>query len=219
MLLHHLCYASGLSEPGLPEGTPRGRRAARRQLRQRLHRRGRLRGHRRGLCQPVGLREGDPRRRPVHRCHLAIRTERQRPCLRLRERSPSRLRRPDGPRVGDIRVRAVDRPASPGSCPPMSAPAPAGSASVVSHPPVDPGPASLARTGLDFSPPRFSATTAAGSTTKLSLPFRIGDRSRLPSALAASLQWVQLDAVATAPPDPTPDARAAAIPGPATSPS
>ena len=70
--------------------------------------------------------------------------------------------------------------------------------------PIDPGPSSLLGTGLSFSTPRFSIATSAGTTTKLSLPFRIGDRGRLPKGLEASLQWTRIDTVSTAPPDPTP---------------
>ncbi len=70
--------------------------------------------------------------------------------------------------------------------------------------PVDPGTSSLLGTGLSFSTPRFSVATSAGTTTKLSLPFRIGDRGRIPNGLAASLQWTRIDTVSTAPPDPTP---------------
>ena len=61
--------------------------------------------------------------------------------------------------------------------------------------PVDPGTSSLLGTGLSFSTPRFSVATSAGTTTKLSLPFRIGDRSRLPNGLEASLQWTRIDTV------------------------
>ena len=67
--------------------------------------------------------------------------------------------------------------------------------------PIDPGTSSLLGTGLSFSTPRFSVATSAGTTTKLSLPFRIGDRGRLPNGLAASLQWTRIDTVSTAPPD------------------
>ncbi len=87
-----------------------GRPAAHRQLRQRLRRRGRVGGHRRGLREPVRLREGDPRRRPVHRFDLAHCAERQRPRVRLRECAQSRLPRADGPRDRELRLRALDRP-------------------------------------------------------------------------------------------------------------
>ena len=71
--------------------------AARRQLRGRVHRRGRIGGHRRGARQPVGLREGDPRRRPVDQLDLAHCPECQRARLRVRERAQPGLRRADGP--------------------------------------------------------------------------------------------------------------------------
>ena len=93
--------------PGRDAG--RGR-AAHRQLRQRLRRRGRVGRHRRGVCEPVRLREGDPRRRPVDRLDLAHRPERQRPGVRLREHPKPGLPRADGPRDRDVGLRALDRP-------------------------------------------------------------------------------------------------------------
>ena len=48
VLLYHLCYASGNTEPGMPVGTLSDSRAAGRQLRRRVHRRGRTRRARRG---------------------------------------------------------------------------------------------------------------------------------------------------------------------------
>ncbi len=83
--------------------------------------------------------------------------------------------------------------------------------------PIDPGASSLLGTGLSFGTPRFSVATSAGTTTKLSLPYRIGDRGRLPSGLEASLQWTRIDTVVdrAAGSDAQPDA--AAGPRPVTS--
>ena len=54
VLLYHLCYASGNTEPGLAAGHLRRRTGARRQLRGRVHRRGRAGGDRRGSSGPPG---------------------------------------------------------------------------------------------------------------------------------------------------------------------
>ena len=63
VLLYHLCYASGNTEPGLAAGHVRRRPRACRQLRRRVHRRRRAGRDRRGPPGPPG----DPRdRRAVH---------------------------------------------------------------------------------------------------------------------------------------------------------
>ena len=54
VLLYHLCYASGNTEPGLSQGTFADARAAGRQLRRRVHRRGRAGGDRGGPPGPSG---------------------------------------------------------------------------------------------------------------------------------------------------------------------
>ena len=92
--------------------SPRGRSTrppAGRQLRRRLHQGRRLGGHRRGVVEPVVLREGRPRWRPVDPERLAERPEREPPPIRVRQRAQPRLHRADGPRDGHLRLHALDR--------------------------------------------------------------------------------------------------------------
>ncbi len=62
VLLHHLCYASGNSEPGLPEGSLSVGSTARRQLRRGLAASRRRRGHRRHLRCSGAVPAWPPRR-------------------------------------------------------------------------------------------------------------------------------------------------------------
>ena len=79
---------------GAARGHARRRPPARRQLRRRLHPGRRVRGHRGGLRQPVVLRPGDPRWRPLHPERLAEQPERERPSDRLRRASAARATSP-----------------------------------------------------------------------------------------------------------------------------
>ena len=88
--------ARGHARPGAP---------ARRQLRGGLRPGRRVGGHRRGVPEPVVLREGDPRWRPVDPERLAEQPERERPPHRLRERSAAPATSP----------RWTPRPPRPGS--------------------------------------------------------------------------------------------------------
>ena len=96
VLLNHLCYASGNSEPGLAEGTLEHGPPARGQLRGRLHQGGRRRRDRGGLRQPEPHGPDRARREPLHRVRLAPGAVGQRPRLRVRELAQQRLRRADG---------------------------------------------------------------------------------------------------------------------------
>ncbi len=60
VLLYHLCYASGNTEPGLSQGTFAEARRAGRQLRRRVHRRGRAGGDRGGPPRPSGDQRDPP---------------------------------------------------------------------------------------------------------------------------------------------------------------
>ena len=95
VLLNHLCYASGNSEPGLPEGTLDQAQPAGRQLCGRVHQ-GRCCGGRcRGLVEPVVHGQGDPRRRPIDPDGVAGRARAR---MATEPRSPARAARATSPR-------------------------------------------------------------------------------------------------------------------------
>ena len=102
VLLNHLCYASGNAEPG---NCPRGR-STRRSSGSTTSPPGsspparRRSSPRRTTAR--GVRQGDPRRRPVDRRDLAHGPERERSRLRVRERAQPGLRRADGPEAPDV---------------------------------------------------------------------------------------------------------------------
>ena len=114
VLLNHLCYASGNTEPGLPEGSLV-------QAKQRVDnyaagfiRAGAAGRHRRGVVEPVVLRQDDPVGQPLDPERLVERPEREPQPPRVQERAQRRLRRADGHRDRDVRVHPLggdeDRP-------------------------------------------------------------------------------------------------------------
>ena len=78
VLLSHLCYASGNSEPGLRRGDAVDGHPARRQLRRRVHPRGRRGGRRRGPHGARLLRAPAPPQPGLDRADLARLAEQQR---------------------------------------------------------------------------------------------------------------------------------------------
>ena len=201
VLLHHLCYASGLSEPGLPEGTLGVAEQRIDNFASGFVAAGASAVIAEAYASPSGyvkaiLGGG----RSIDSIWRTAPSANGRAFAFESTRNPGFLAQMDPATATSGFERSIVLKA--GLVPADVRAGARGTASV--RVPIDPGTSSLLGTGLSFSTPRFSVATSAGTTTKLSLPFRIGDRSRLPKGLAASLQWTRLDTVSTAPPDPTP---------------
>ena len=68
-------------------------------------------------------------------------------------------------------------------------------------PAVVPGPPNLLATGVTLGTPTIKGSTSAGGTATLRIPFKIKDRKDLPASIQASVRWDPLD-VALVPTDP-----------------
>lgn len=84
-------------------------------------------------------------------------------------------------------------------------------------PAVVPGPPNLLATGINLATPTLRGSTAAAGRTTLLIPFKIKDRDDLPSSVEASVRWDPLD-VALVPTDPTTEVPVGS-PAPAASPA
>jgi hypothetical protein len=199
VLLHHLCYASGLSEPDLPEGTLD-------QARQRVDNfaAGFIAA---GASAVIAEAYDDPsgyvkailggdrsidaiwRSAPTANDHV-FGFESQRSPGYIAQVDPkhatSGFERSIVLRAGLVSadVRAGARGSAGG-----------GSASVV------PGAPDLLATGVTLGTPSFKGLTAAGGTAILRIPFTIKDRGDLPDSVQASVRWDPID-VAPAPTEP-----------------
>lgn len=208
VLLHHLCYASGNSEPGLPEGT-------RAQAVQRAdnYATGFLRagaqavvaeGHL-GPAYYVGalltgqlsIKEIWQRSPSTHGHVFAVASE----------RSPGYTTSldPDTASGGYFRsvvsaglVAAAVRAGGTGS-----------SGSTIAGPPAQP---SLASLGLRFGDPSLGALPIAGTTTGLTLPLAASDLARIPRGVQVGVRW---DSILV---DPPADVSPGAAPAPSVSP-
>ncbi len=122
VLLNHLCYASGNTEPGLPEGNLAQAKQRVDNYAAGLHPGRRVGGHRRGVVEPVVLRQDHPVEQPLDPERLVERPEREPPPAGVQERAQQGLRRADGHRDRDIRVHALgrdeDRPGARGTSSP-----------------------------------------------------------------------------------------------------
>ena len=173
VLLNHLCYASGNTEPGLPEGTLD-------QARQRVDNfaagfiaAGASRGRRRGPRQPQPHGPHGPGRQ---RGRLESAWRRPRPLTATssgsRASAESGLRRPDGSRPRRPRVHPLDRAQGRARLRGR----PRGARGRAAGPVVQVDPASLVPslvgTGLTLQTPALSATTA-GATVWYRIPYTI----------------------------------------------
>ena len=70
--------------------------------------------------------------------------------------------------------------------------------------PVGPVEPSLVATGVRFGSPTFAARPSAGATGRLTLPFSRGDADALPEGIEASLRWEALELVTPPASPPTP---------------
>jgi hypothetical protein len=210
VLLHHLCYASGLSEPGLPEGTLAVAQQRIDNFASGFVAAGASAVFAEAYASPSGyvkaiLGGG----RSIDSIWRTAPSANGRAFAFKSARNPGFLAQMDPESASSGFERSIVLKA--GLVPADVRAGARGSASV--RVPIDPGASSLLGTGLSFGTPRFSVATSAGTSTKLSLPYRIGDRSHLPSGLEASLQWTRIDTVVTTPPDPTPSPTPPPVPG------
>jgi hypothetical protein len=209
VLLHHLCYASGLSEPGLAEGTLD-------QAKQRVDNfaAGFIKA---GASAVIAEAYTSPSRyvdailgskRSIESLWRSSPTANDNAFAYPSERSPGYVAMMDpehgtsgfersvvlkeGLASGDVQAGARG-----------SARATTGGFSTG-----DPGLPSLATTGLRLSIPKLAGPTSTGRHADLKVPFKIRDRSRLPQVLEASVRWDPVDVVtgpaATASSNPTP---------------
>ena len=82
-----------------------------------------------------------------------------------------------------------------------------------------PGPPNLLATSIKLSTPTIKGSTSAGGTSTLRIPFKIKDRKDLPASIQASVRWDPLD-VPLVPTDPTGEVLGAtATPAPNASPA
>ncbi len=217
VLLNHLCYASGNSEPGVPEGTLA-------QARQRVTNfaAGFIQA---GASAVVAEAYASPNHmlRSVLRGNRSIETAwRRAPSANGNAfafdspRSPGYIAQMDPEREdagftrsivlkqglasGDVRAGA--RGSATAAVDPIALP-----------PPVP----SLASAGVTLSTPRTNGSTIAGGRIHYKIPFAAGGRSALPDTVQASVRWDPIDVVA---PDPAAEVEATSAPeGPAAAPT
>ena len=196
VLLNHLCYASGLSEPGLAEGTLD-------QAKQRVDNfaAGFIKA---GASAVIAEAYTSPSRyvaailgskRSIESLWRSSPTANDNAFAFASERSPGYVAMMDpehgtsgfersivlkeGLASGDVQAGARG-----------SARATTGGFSTG-----DPGLPTLAASGLRLSIPRIAGPTSTGRRADLKVPFKIRDRSRLPKVLEASVRWDPVDVV------------------------
>ncbi|HEX6867575.1 MAG TPA: hypothetical protein VF119_02160 [Candidatus Limnocylindrales bacterium] len=199
VLLNHLCYASGNSEPGLPEGTLEV-------ARQRVdnYAAGFIRS---GAAAVIAEAYQSPsyfvkailsggrsiqsawQRSPSANGHrIAFQSE----------RSAGYIAQMDTETAKSGFTRSIVMKA--GLAPRDVLAGAAGSALAVSDSPTFIEP-TLAGTGIKLGAPAFAKLPSAGSKTTLDVPYKIKDRKALPKGLTASVRWDPIE-VAFAPPAP-----------------
>lgn len=207
VLLHHLCYASGLSEPGLPEGSIEVARQ-------------RIDNYAAGfIAAGASAVIAEAYAPPTHLIRSILGTHR---ALEAAWR---------GAPSANGNASAFDSVRSPGFVALMdSATASAGfersivlraglaSADVLrgargsaagSQGDAAPSIPTLLDTGLAIGEPTIRGSSLAGTTTRLRIGYDVAEGSSLPDGLTASVRWTLLDAAAVAPAEPTPPEPAA----------
>ena len=227
VLLNHLCYASGLSEPGLPEGTLD-------QARQRVdnYAAGFVKA---GASAVIAEAYQSPSYfvkailgggRSIQSAWQSSPSANGHRIAFESQRSAGYVAQMDTETATSGFSRSIVMKA--GLAPKDVLAGAAGSAFAASLPIVDFGP-TLAGTGITLGTPAFAALPSAGSATTLDIPYTIKNRSGLPKGLEASVRWDPIDVpfapvapadeVATpAPADPAPTGTSPADPAPATGP-
>jgi hypothetical protein len=196
VLLHHLCYASGLSEPGLPEGTLDMAKQRVDNFAAGFIAAGADAVIAEAYSSPSryvtailgGHRSVDAiwRSAPNANDHvLSFESGRSRGYLAQMD--------PASEDSGFERSIVLKRGL-------VSADVLAGASGAPRGPFVaDPLLPSLVQTGIALRTPTLAGPTLAGSTLRLRIPYAIADRGRLPESIAASLRWEAVDRPAVAP--------------------
>ena len=217
VLLNHLCYASGNSEPGLPEGTLD-------QARQRVdnYAAGFIRA---GAAAVIAEAWSSPSYfvrailgggKSIQAAWQASPSANGNRIAFASQRSPGYVAQMDPVHAASGFVRSIVMKS--GLAPRDVLAGAAGSALSadalgVVTPPAAP---TLTGTGVTLAAPDISGLTTAGSSVSIDIPFTIKDRKLLPKGMQASVRWDPIS-LAIAPVDPTTDVTPATTP--ATSPA
>lgn len=191
VLLNHLCYASGLSEPGLPEGTLD-------QARQRVdnYAAGFVRA---GASAVIAEAYQSPSYfvkailgggRSIQSAWQSSPSANGHRIAFESQRSAGYVAQMDTESATSGFSRSIVMKA--GLAPKDVLAGAAGSAYASSLPNVDLGP-TLAGTGISLGTPGFAALPSAGSATTLDIPYTIKNRNGLPKGLEASVRWDPID--------------------------
>ncbi len=202
VLLNHLCYASGNTEPGLPEGTID-------QARQRVdnYAAGFIAA---GASAVIAEAWSSPSYfvnailaggQSVQGAWLASPTANGNRFAFESQRSPGYVAQMDPEARTSGFTRSIVMRTGLASRDVLAGAAGSASGQPRSEPliPVEP---TLVGTGLTLGEPGFAALPAAGTTGSVVLPIKIKDRKRLPVGVQASVRWDPID-VTIAPVDPT----------------
>lgn len=195
VLLNHLCYASGLSEPGLPEGTLD-------QAKQRVDNfaAGFIKA---GASAVIAEAYTSPSRsvaailgsqRSIESIWRSSPTANGNTFAYASERSPGYVAEMDPANGTSGFERSIVLKQGLASTDVLAGAR--GSASTTGGFAVDPGLPSLMATGLKLALPKLGGATSVGRQASLSVPFLIRDRSRLPKVLEASVRWDPVDVTA-----------------------
>jgi len=210
VLLHHLCYASGNTEPGLPEGTLA-------QARQRVD------NYASGFIEAGAaaviadawsspaylLRSVLDGERSIDRIWRGAPNANGNVLAFKSQRSPGYVAQMDPDRADSGFHRSIVLRAGLASKDVLASargnPAAAG---VVPDGPSEP---SLVATGITVDAPKVGGLPSAGSRTAIRLPFEVADRDNLPDRLLASVRWDPIE-VSPIPTDPATEVDAAPAP-------
>jgi len=197
VLLHHLCYASGNTEPGLPEGT-----LAQAKLRVDNYAAGFIRAGASAVIAEAWSSPAYNVRSVLAGGRSIEQIWRNAPSANGNflafpsDRSPGFVAQmdPDRGTSGFHRSMVIRKGLA-------SRDVLAGGRGSGSTAAVEPDFPSLASTGIALGEPAFRGLTTAGAETALALPYRIKNRKRLPESIQASVRWDPID-VAPVPLDP-----------------
>lgn len=201
VLLHHLCYASGNTEPGLPEGTVA-------QARQRVD------NYAAGfIAAGASAVAADAWSSPAYMVQSVLagnrsidRIWRNAPSVNgnfvafRSQRSPGYIAQMDPANASSGFRRSIVLREGLASRDVLAGGRGNAAASIVTEPEVPAAPTLTGR-GMSISTPRVRGVASAGEERTIRVPFEIKDRSKLPDGISASLRWDPID-VTTAPLDP-----------------
>ena len=202
VLLNHLCYASGNTEPGLPEGTLAMAKQRVDNFAAGFIRAGAAAVVAEAYTNPNHMVRSVLAGRGGIEIRMAPRTERERQHFRLREPYAATGTSPRWTRRAATRASTRSIVLKRGLA----------SKDVLSHargraagsrPTVDPASLvpSLSGTGLTIKMPTLRSTVA-GATLWYRIPYAIRSRNKLPDDIQASVRWDPLDPAASSPADP-----------------